>query len=646
MEVNPTNLLEVAIGSSQFSVPFYQRHYEWSEERVRTFWGDLVRLINEPSRTHYLGTIIRHPADASSLGITTDSVRPWVVVDGQQRLTVLMLFLAAMRDAVKHDRKLNGRNAFASLAKARLESEEGTSDTKIHLEKLTTNLYLELSYGERGEKRISKLIPTELNNDREVFENVIIHRSADQRKRHFRHYQILKDECIGPMLDSFKLQDGQPDIASQVNWAHDCLDALKRMQIIFITVDEKVDDVQQIFESINHKGEPLSFTDLIRNHVMSADGMSAADRLKIYKEIWTPIEQALCPLSDRNDGKIVRKSMLEGFFSSYVTMRKGQPVAGKQLFDEFSVQFKRSRAATAAGSPHPLASLKNYAYSYQWINDTAKGEQPEDIKAIVTRFSQLNFITPMPLLLKYVGEVPASYPSAKELDSAFRVLEAFFVRRALLGASVKEMGEYFAYIATLYDSEAPSRTSFAKWLNAKLISIPSTVKRFEDLAFISDEDFRAGIVKERAYARSRNATNFALVAVETKRSRKEIASGIFDYDIEHVLPQEYEDCWLDDLRLWNKGMPDEKIADEVSLLCDTIGNLTLTDYNRELQNFGLKRKQYHKKQNNREVGYRCSNVKICKDDFGTIEQWSFEDIRKRSLAIGNEIIECFPYSVS
>jgi hypothetical protein len=593
-----------------------------------------------------MGTIIRHLATPSHTpGLYGDSIRPWIVVDGQQRLTALMLLLAAVRDAVRTDRQLNGKDVFATLTKARLDSEEGTSVTLVHLTKLSNNHYLEFTFGTERTERIGKLLPTELNNDRDVYENVVFRRSADQRKRHFRHYQILKDECIGSKLDGFKTASGGPDYASQINWIHDCLDALKRIQVIYITVDEKVDDVQQIFESINHKGEQLSFTDLIRNHVMSVDGMSPNERKKVYKEFWTPIERALCPLFGEKDGRIIRRSLLEGFFAAYVTMLKGQPVGGKQLFDEFSVLFKKSRSAVALGGPHPLEELKSYALTYQWLNDTAKGDQRDDIRGIVQRFSELKFTTPMPLLLKFVGKNPDTYPTAKQLDDALGVLESYFVRRALLGKTVKGMSEYFAVLACQFDAEAPNRENFAHWLNNKLINVSSKNKDFKELYFVDDIEFLEEVTKERAYAHSRNVTSFALVAVEKKRSRKEVAGDISEFDIEHVLPQEYDDYWLEDLKSWHPELSDGKIADEVDLVADTIGNLTLTDYNRELQNFNLKRKQYHKKANGNEVGYKCSNIKICKDDFGTISKWTFEDIRQRSAKIGAEIVKCFPYQV-
>jgi hypothetical protein len=417
------------------------------------------------------------------------------------------------------------------------------------------------------------------------------------------------------------------------------------MQLIYITVDENKDDVQQIFESINHKGEQLSFTDLIRNHVMSVDGMSAPERKKVYTTFWTPIEGALCPLFGEKDGRVIRRSLLEGFFAAYVTMLKGEPVGGKQLFDEFSVLFKRSRPGSS-GVHHPLEELKRYALTYQWLNDTVKCDQPNDIRLIVQRFSELKFTTPMPLLLKFAGQNHASYPTSKQLDAAFSILESYFVRRALLGKTVKGMSEYFATLSKQFDQEAPSKEDFARWLNNKLINVSSQNNGFKELYFVNDEEFLEGIKKERAYAHSRNVTSFALVAVEKKRSPKEVATDIAEFDVEHVLPQQYEDHWLADLKVWHPELSEEKIADEVALLTDTIGNLTLTDYNRELQNFNLKRKQYHKKANGNEVGYQRSNIKICKDDFGSIPQWTFDGIRQRSANIGLEIVRCFPYQIN
>ena len=86
----------------RFAVPIYQRHYIWNRDKQwEPFWLDvrnkaLERLEGRERRyDHYMGAVV---LEAGS-GYTTRKVPTLLVIDGQQRLTTIQLFLAALRDA-------------------------------------------------------------------------------------------------------------------------------------------------------------------------------------------------------------------------------------------------------------------------------------------------------------------------------------------------------------------------------------------------------------------------------------------------------------------------------------------------------------------------------------------------------------------
>ena len=79
-----------------FQVPDYQRGYSWEEQQVWEFLEDLELL--EPGRFHYTGTVVLHESHSE----------PWMdeegneyglakIVDGQQRLTTIVLLLDGIR---------------------------------------------------------------------------------------------------------------------------------------------------------------------------------------------------------------------------------------------------------------------------------------------------------------------------------------------------------------------------------------------------------------------------------------------------------------------------------------------------------------------------------------------------------------------
>ena len=69
-------------------MPPYQRGYEWGKKEFQDLWLDLQRL-GDTTNQHYLGNIILLEKNSSEL---------FEIVDGQQRMVTISLFLMAIRD--------------------------------------------------------------------------------------------------------------------------------------------------------------------------------------------------------------------------------------------------------------------------------------------------------------------------------------------------------------------------------------------------------------------------------------------------------------------------------------------------------------------------------------------------------------------
>src|ERR1700675_847480 len=85
-------------GNTQFVVPFFQRSYVWDEENWDVFWEHTVsvlqRIEENLPREHFIGTIITKQRPAQVIGQSI-----YDLIDGQQRLTTIALFLRAIGDA-------------------------------------------------------------------------------------------------------------------------------------------------------------------------------------------------------------------------------------------------------------------------------------------------------------------------------------------------------------------------------------------------------------------------------------------------------------------------------------------------------------------------------------------------------------------
>ena len=90
-----------------FRIPDYQRGYAWGEKQLIEFWEDLISLDLE--RSHYTGVIsikkvpehIWHTWSEERWLIEGRRYTPYFIVDGQQRLTTVSIFLQCLIEAVQ-----------------------------------------------------------------------------------------------------------------------------------------------------------------------------------------------------------------------------------------------------------------------------------------------------------------------------------------------------------------------------------------------------------------------------------------------------------------------------------------------------------------------------------------------------------------
>ena len=100
MDIQPKYLtLADLVSKRLFGIPEYQRAYSWQSKHRKALFDDISKLKSKPDgSTHFMATVVGLQRDRET--IQTDEYTRLDTVDGQQRLTTLILLLKAIEKSL------------------------------------------------------------------------------------------------------------------------------------------------------------------------------------------------------------------------------------------------------------------------------------------------------------------------------------------------------------------------------------------------------------------------------------------------------------------------------------------------------------------------------------------------------------------
>lgn len=228
--------LEKVFEGRVFSVPDYQRGYAWTSAN----WDDLLDDLDllDEGRDHYTGTIVLHRRGGTHLDETGRSYISVDVVDGQQRLTTLVLLLASIRRELSRLDPASALPAGIEAAYIRGRRSSGEPLNRLTLGTDTNHYWLEVALADEPAAH-----PAE----------ILSHKRLMEARRHFETYLAGMKESHGDNYPTFLAA-----LFDKV--AH-------RLKIIPYEVDDAA-DVGVIFEVMNDRGRPLSELEKVKNYLL------------------------------------------------------------------------------------------------------------------------------------------------------------------------------------------------------------------------------------------------------------------------------------------------------------------------------------------------------------------------------------------
>ena len=98
MQLNPMHLtISSLLTGRLFRIPSYQRAYAWGAQQRSDLFADIFN-VKKSQRNHFMATVVALARDTQLIG--ADQFRTVEIVDGQQRITTLVILLKAIEKAL------------------------------------------------------------------------------------------------------------------------------------------------------------------------------------------------------------------------------------------------------------------------------------------------------------------------------------------------------------------------------------------------------------------------------------------------------------------------------------------------------------------------------------------------------------------
>lgn len=95
-----------------FFIPVYQRNYDWKKEQCEKLIHDIERAVDRNAREYFIGSFVLVSKKDENNLFSTNS---FYIIDGQQRITTIILLLLAMLDYTQKNNKNDLKNIIESL---------------------------------------------------------------------------------------------------------------------------------------------------------------------------------------------------------------------------------------------------------------------------------------------------------------------------------------------------------------------------------------------------------------------------------------------------------------------------------------------------------------------------------------------------
>lgn len=479
MQAGTRIITEIFNRSRILEIPFFQRAYVWDEPQWERLLEDMEH-VSQTKKPYFLGSIILKQQETNCQAGVGD-VR--TVIDGQQRLTTLTIFLKVLC-------------------------------LKNHKNSLFDGIFRLLT-------DIDKITLYHNQNDIHDFETVVnLQELRDDLASHskiIKAYTYFKDN----------IKEGKLDIQAILG------------NIMFVGIDLNAEeDEQQIFDTINSLGVKLTTGELLKNYFFDRNSLDS------YNENWRSIFEADNECREYWDKEVtagrIKRTNLELFFYSFLQIKlqdtnlkvktedKNEYGRFEGLFNSYKSFINKYKVSKT----QMIDEIKEYALIYKEHIDLDVLERELPVEAGIERMNVIVFGLETSTVIPYILYV-LKEADDKEKDKIFAYLESYIMRRMICRASTKNYNNLFS--ENLISNEILTEKALKDYLADQGTTVNYLPGNKElEVAFhtskLTNKQSAGIIYMIESKVRKRNIQSTALL-------------GISKYSLEHLMPKKWKNNW-------------------------------------------------------------------------------------------------------
>ena len=392
MQTQHIEFLELLNGQVQYVVPRWQRRYRWGRSDIERLVEDLMTVaVGGSDATHYGGTLLTF-SERGAAGVVK-SIR---VVDGQQRLTTVSILLACIAAELGPEGQC--RDWTAQIIRDDRLTNPGKPPAK--------HRKLRLQNGDDEEYRLG------LEGN---------------------------PSGAGAVTQAWR-------IARRLVARHDLaslLTGLERLRVVSIGLDDK-EDPQQIFESLNATGRPLTESEKVKNWFLM--GLPDEEQQDLHDNHWLQIERTL--------GAKYTTEPTDTFLRDVLRWRTGEVRGIEHVYD--GLRRWAVRQGYANDRPALCRELARLAGLYGILTGAAGGHPEAKVEREIRHLREMRIDIHRPLTLRLLNDASGNGQTEVSDEGLAKILSAIGAWTTRLWLADRPLAGMNTAVAELAHGNGPS----------------------------------------------------------------------------------------------------------------------------------------------------------------------------------------------